>query len=320
MVGLHRSPDRHRRRQRFRQGRRRVRPEAAERAMHRCNQPRELIDTDTVLRDITTDDLRDQAGIDFLCTAVIGHIFCPNVVDWDLCSRAWLRLQFPLRTFLNEVFIIFKQSFSADLPMLTWPPGDRSRQPAKGRVAEPGFSMDTNVVATTQPDCRHLSGEFSSFSWAEPVFSARGIFEVIAFTRFDFGADETELSGHRLGGPVKHCRGSRRKQPWLNRNRLFNRIFSRKRSGTKDLKMADAHHGYGSPMNPARPVGAPASVPVGPPRTPELARAADLMRPANSSLRRPSELPDPAKPDGEIRQLSVGRGITLSGESLLRSC
>ena len=82
--------------------------------------------------------------------------------------------------------------------------------------------------------------------------------------------------------------------------------------------MADAHHDSRSPMNPARPVGAPASVPVGPPRTPELARAADLMRPADSSLRRPSELPDPPKPDGEIRQLSVGRGITLSGD--ITSC
>lgn len=82
--------------------------------------------------------------------------------------------------------------------------------------------------------------------------------------------------------------------------------------------MADAHHDLRSPMNPARPVGAPASVPVGPPRTPELARAADLMRPADLSLRRPSELPDPPKPDGEIRQLSVGRGITLSGD--ITSC
>jgi cytoskeletal protein CcmA (bactofilin family) len=95
-------------------------------------------------------------------------------------------------------------------------------------------------------------------------------------------------------------------------------MFSRKRSETKDLKMADAHHDSRSPMNPARPVGAPASAPVGPPRTPELARAADLMRPADSSLRRPSELPDPPKPDGEIRQLSVGRGITLSGD--ITSC
>jgi hypothetical protein len=37
MLALHRSPDRNRRRQHFRQGRRRGRPEAAERAVHRCN-------------------------------------------------------------------------------------------------------------------------------------------------------------------------------------------------------------------------------------------------------------------------------------------
>ena len=55
-----------------------------------------------------------------------------------------------------------------------------------------------------------------------------------------------------------------------------------------------------------------------PPRTPELARAADLVRPADSPLRRPSELTDPPKPDGEMRQLSVGRGITLSGD--ITSC
>jgi hypothetical protein len=35
------------------------------------------------LRDITTDDLRNQARINLLRTAVIGHIFCPNAVDWE---------------------------------------------------------------------------------------------------------------------------------------------------------------------------------------------------------------------------------------------
>ena len=102
MVGLDRSPDRHRRRQRFRQGRRSVRSEAAERAMHRRNQPRELIDTDTVLRDITADDLGDQAGVDFLCTAVVGHIFCPNVVDWGLCSRAWFVCNFAVCKYFKQ--------------------------------------------------------------------------------------------------------------------------------------------------------------------------------------------------------------------------
>ena len=49
--------------------------------MHRRNQARELIDADTILSDITTDNLRNQAPIDFLRNAVIGHIFDPKVVD-----------------------------------------------------------------------------------------------------------------------------------------------------------------------------------------------------------------------------------------------
>ena len=89
MLVLHRSPDRHRRCQHFRQGRRRVSPEATERAVYRCNQPRELIDTDTALRDITTDDLGDQAGSTFcaLLSSAISSV--PDVVDYGLCSRAW---------------------------------------------------------------------------------------------------------------------------------------------------------------------------------------------------------------------------------------
>ena len=55
--------------------------------MHRRNQAGNLINGDTILCDITTDDLGNQPGIDLLRTAVIGHIFCPNVVDWVLCSR-----------------------------------------------------------------------------------------------------------------------------------------------------------------------------------------------------------------------------------------
>jgi cytoskeletal protein CcmA (bactofilin family) len=99
-------------------------------------------------------------------------------------------------------------------------------------------------------------------------------------------------------------------------------MFGLKRSKTGDLKMSDAYYDPRSPMNPTRPVGAPASAPVRPPpmppRTPELARAADLVRPADSPLRRPSELTDPSKSDGEMRQLSVGRGISLSGD--ITSC
>src|SRR6516165_5092698 len=95
-------------------------------------------------------------------------------------------------------------------------------------------------------------------------------------------------------------------------------MFSRKRSETEDRKMADSHNDPRISMTSPRPAGAttPALVrPLAmPPRTPELARAADPLRPADSLLGRPSELSDQSKPDGEMRRLSVGRGITLSGE------
>jgi len=76
MVVLHRSPNRDCRHQRDRLGR--ALAEATECAMHRRNQSRKLINGDTILRDITTDDLRNQARIDLLRTAIIGHIFCPS--------------------------------------------------------------------------------------------------------------------------------------------------------------------------------------------------------------------------------------------------
>jgi len=79
LLGLHRSPDRDRRLQRSRRRCGRARAEAAERAMHRRNQARNLISTDTILRNITTDDLRNQAEINLLRTAVIGHILHPLV-------------------------------------------------------------------------------------------------------------------------------------------------------------------------------------------------------------------------------------------------
>ena len=79
MVVLHRAPDRDRRFQRDRC--RRALAEAAEGTMYCCNQPRHLIEPDTIFSDITTDDLRHHARIHLLRTAVIGHIFCPHVVD-----------------------------------------------------------------------------------------------------------------------------------------------------------------------------------------------------------------------------------------------
>jgi cytoskeletal protein CcmA (bactofilin family) len=98
-------------------------------------------------------------------------------------------------------------------------------------------------------------------------------------------------------------------------------MFSRKRSETEDRKMAESSDDLGIPMKPARPLGAPATAPIRPPamppRAPDLARAGDPPRPGDP-LRRPADLTNQVKPDGEMRRLSVGREITLSGE--INSC
>jgi cytoskeletal protein CcmA (bactofilin family) len=98
-------------------------------------------------------------------------------------------------------------------------------------------------------------------------------------------------------------------------------MFSRKRSETEDRKMAESSDDLGIPMKPARPAAAPITAPVRPPamppRAPELARPAEAVRPADSPLRRPDTAAEP-RPNGELRRLSVGREITLSGE--INSC
>jgi cytoskeletal protein CcmA (bactofilin family) len=105
-------------------------------------------------------------------------------------------------------------------------------------------------------------------------------------------------------------------------------MFSRKRSETEDRKMAESSDDLGIPMKPARPPMAPAATaPVRPaampPRSPDLARPADMprmpdsLRPAEI-LRRPSDAIAHSRSPGELRQLSVGREITLSGE--INSC
>ena len=85
--------------------------------------------------------------------------------------------------------------------------------------------------------------------------------------------------------------------------------------------MADSSDDLGIPMKPARPLGAPATAPVRPPaippRAPDLARPGDPPRPGEP-LRRPADLTNQARPNGEMRRLSVGREITLSGE--INSC
>ena len=79
MVVLHRSPDRDGRRRRGRRRRRRALAEANERAMHFCNQARELIDADSILRDVATDDPRNQAEISRLWGTFFNHVFYPTL-------------------------------------------------------------------------------------------------------------------------------------------------------------------------------------------------------------------------------------------------
>src|SRR5439155_17470221 len=67
--------------------RRRAPAKATERAVHRRNQARELIDADSILRDIATDNPRNQAEINRLRGACIGHISFTRCFDWSLCSR-----------------------------------------------------------------------------------------------------------------------------------------------------------------------------------------------------------------------------------------
>jgi cytoskeletal protein CcmA (bactofilin family) len=101
--------------------------------------------------------------------------------------------------------------------------------------------------------------------------------------------------------------------------------------------MADSPDDLGIPMKPARPLGSPVSVtPVGrapsavPPRVPEMARPAPEPEPARRAVTEPigmpvtpppaAAAPPPPQRRGEsgLRQLTVGREISLSGE--IASC
>ncbi len=97
--------------------------------------------------------------------------------------------------------------------------------------------------------------------------------------------------------------------------------------------MADASDDLGIPMKPARPAGASAAAPIRPPamppRAPDVARSGDLARSGDpfrpgdpgrpgEGLRRPVDTTSQPRPEGEMRRLSVGREITLSGE--INSC
>jgi cytoskeletal protein CcmA (bactofilin family) len=104
-------------------------------------------------------------------------------------------------------------------------------------------------------------------------------------------------------------------------------MFSRKRSETEERKMADASDDLGIPTKPARPAPPPAAAPVRPPVMPPRAadatrsgdshRAGDPIRPADGP-RRGVDLSNEFRAEGDMRRLSVGREITLSGE--INSC
>jgi cytoskeletal protein CcmA (bactofilin family) len=130
-------------------------------------------------------------------------------------------------------------------------------------------------------------------------------------------------------------------------------MFGRKRSETEDNSMTDLSDDLGIPMKPVRPVGTPAVTPVArtpapvPPRVPEApraapeparppepARAAEPTPPPTRRVTEPigipvtTQAPEPpptlpmAAPrrnsDSEVRKLTVGREISLSGE--IASC
>jgi cytoskeletal protein CcmA (bactofilin family) len=94
-------------------------------------------------------------------------------------------------------------------------------------------------------------------------------------------------------------------------------MFIRKRTETEDRKMAESSDDLGIPMKPLRPAAPPAATPARPgampPRAPDLARPADPIRPPELP-RRPGDPTAPRRNDGELRRLTVGREITLSGE------
>jgi cytoskeletal protein CcmA (bactofilin family) len=98
-------------------------------------------------------------------------------------------------------------------------------------------------------------------------------------------------------------------------------MFSRKRIETEDYKMADTSDDLGIPMKPVQPpapsLNGPIKAPVVP-RAPEPARTAEPIR-HPEPFRRPGEMATQSRRgDSEVRKLTVGREITLSGE--ITSC
>jgi len=130
-VALHRSPDRDSRQQRCRRGR--ALAKATERAMHRRNQARELIDADSILRDIATDNPRNQAEINCLRGAFIGHIsFTPCLIGVNVVESAYFTI-FQARNIHRFLAAIEK------------------RNPTRADFPEPGYS----TLSCRSPKKRH---------------------------------------------------------------------------------------------------------------------------------------------------------------------
>jgi cytoskeletal protein CcmA (bactofilin family) len=83
--------------------------------------------------------------------------------------------------------------------------------------------------------------------------------------------------------------------------------------------MAESSDDLGIPMKPARPAPPPPARPVAmPPRVPDLTRVGESPRPTDLARRPGDSAVQPRRGDGELRKLTVGREITLSGE--INSC
>ena len=96
-------------------------------------------------------------------------------------------------------------------------------------------------------------------------------------------------------------------------------MFIRKRTETEDRKMAELSDDLGIPMKPLRPAAPPPARPVAmPPRAPDLARVGEATRPPDLPRRPGDPAVQPRRAEGELRKLTVGREITLSGE--INSC
>jgi cytoskeletal protein CcmA (bactofilin family) len=96
-------------------------------------------------------------------------------------------------------------------------------------------------------------------------------------------------------------------------------MFIRKRTETEDRKMAESSDDLGIPLKPVRPPPPPPARPAAmPPRAPDLARAGEAIRPPEMPRRPGEPVAAPRRADGELRKLTVGREITLSGE--INSC